>query len=163
MILLKKALRGFWLLTIVQFQTVIARQQRHKALPVSRPMPALARKPVERVVVVPMLSTVEMESIEVAEQSAAVMVSGSAGKPAEKVAIAELQRLIDIPSSQPKPEQALYPDRTALVMTLLDEAYGHGLTTYPQLINYVKEQTGEGCSRRTIAQWKKGRGLMEAA
>lgn len=49
--------------------------------------------------------------------------------------------------------------RSELVLALLDEAWGLGHTTYPQLISYVKEQTGTGCSRRTIASWKAKRGL----
>lgn len=53
--------------------------------------------------------------------------------------------------------------RTELVTALLDEAWGLGHTTYPQLINYVREQSGTGCSKRVISAWKRSRGLLEAA
>jgi hypothetical protein len=49
--------------------------------------------------------------------------------------------------------------RGQLIEALLDEAWGRGHITYPQLIAYVTEQTGTGCSRRAIAAWKKQRGL----
>lgn len=54
-------------------------------------------------------------------------------------------------------------ERTALVLQLLDEAYHQGFRTYAQLIDYVKEQTGEGCSKRIVASWKRSRGLIEKA
>ncbi|WP_416668007.1 hypothetical protein [Egbenema bharatensis] len=48
------------------------------------------------------------------------------------------------------------------VTALLDEAHSKGLTTYPQLIDYVKQHRGTGCSRRVVSRWKKARGLIDA-
>lgn len=64
-----------------------------------------------------------------------------------------------VPSKEGKPHQ----ERTLLVMGLLDEAWGQGLTTYSQLIAYVQQQSGEACSRRAIANWKRERGLLSDA
>ncbi|NJN57765.1 MAG: hypothetical protein HC879_09830 [Leptolyngbyaceae cyanobacterium SL_5_9] len=61
---------------------------------------------------------------------------------------------LDLPTQQ---------ERAVTVQMLLDEAWGIGLTTYPQLIEYVKQKSGEGCSRRAIAQWKRERRLLEDA
>jgi len=47
--------------------------------------------------------------------------------------------------------------RSRQVVELLEEADRLGLTTYPQLMDYVKSKTGTGCSRRTIANWKRAR------
>lgn len=159
MILLKKAFRALWLFTLSQIQTAIARQQRVKALPAGKPMPALGWKPEETAIVLPALSATEKESLRVAEQVSASMIPAvQSDLPA-----AELPQSVAVTFCLPKPEQMPYLDRAAVVMALLDEAHSRGLTTYNQMIDYVKQQTGEGCSRRAIAQWKKGRGLMEAA
>jgi hypothetical protein len=48
------------------------------------------------------------------------------------------------------------------VTALLDEAHLKGLSTYPQLIDYVKQHRGTGCSRRVVSRWKKARGLIDA-
>lgn len=53
-------------------------------------------------------------------------------------------------------------DRARLVEAALDEAWGNGLKTYPVLIKFVELKTGKGCSRRTIAAWKKSRKLDQA-
>lgn len=53
--------------------------------------------------------------------------------------------------------------RSELVMALLDEAWARGITTYPQLIGYVAEQSGTGCSKRVVANWKRQRGLLDEA
>jgi hypothetical protein len=53
-------------------------------------------------------------------------------------------------------------DRKSLVEALLDEACQQGLTTYAQLIDYVKSKTGKGCSKRVIADWKKSREAVAA-
>lgn len=53
--------------------------------------------------------------------------------------------------------------RLPWVLQLLDEGHGRGLKTYAQLIAYVKEQTGKGCSKRIVADWKRSRGLLEEA
>lgn len=71
----------------------------------------------------------------------------------EMVIVAEEAAIV---SSVKKPRN----QRTALVEALLDEAHSQGAATYPQFMNYVKEQTGEACSKRAIANWKKSRGLI---
>lgn len=72
----------------------------------------------------------------------------------EMVTVAETAAQLMVVEQKPRRERA------ALVEGLLDEAWVQGLTTYPQLIAYVKEQTGEACSRRAIANWKRQRGLL---
>jgi hypothetical protein len=62
-------------------------------------------------------------------------------------------------SKPPLPEAEPELDRPTVVLQLLDEAYGQGCRTYAQLIGYVKTQTGTGCSKRAVANWKKQRGL----
>jgi hypothetical protein len=166
MILLKQALRGLWFLAISQLQQAIrataqavaTRQQRHKALPVGKPMPALAKRPVD-VLSIPFpddLTATEMESIQVAEQTSAAMIPSSD-------TITDLQQMFD---SQPAPSDDLnlsQTNRTALVEALLDEAWQQGLRTYPQLMKYVELQSGTGCSRRAIARWKTARNLTDEA
>lgn len=62
-------------------------------------------------------------------------------------------------------DQPVQPEmsRSELVMALLDEAWERGITTYPQLIAYVAEQSGTGCSKRVVARWKRQRGLLDEA
>lgn len=60
-------------------------------------------------------------------------------------------------------EKNLNLNRNQTVQALLDEAWSLGHSTYPALIQYITTQTGKGCSRKTIAAWKKERGLIEAA
>ncbi|MBW4474690.1 MAG: hypothetical protein KME45_30580 [Stenomitos rutilans HA7619-LM2] len=76
------------------------------------------------------LSPVERELVAVAEQAAAMVESQNRNQ------------------------------RSLVVTALLDEAWSQGLTTYPQLLEYVKAHTGEACSRRAIANWKRQRGLL---
>lgn len=76
--------------------------------------------------------------------------------PDPESAIAKLE-IPEIPSKL-GPQPLL--DRAALVIALLDEAYSQGIEGYATLIAYVKQQSGTGCSRRTIAEWKKLRGLI---
>lgn len=73
----------------------------------------------------------------------------------EMVRVAEATAQLIVVEQKPRRERA------ALVVGLLDEAWSQGLTTYPQLIAYVKEHTGEACSRRAIANWKRERRLLE--
>jgi len=54
------------------------------------------------------------------------------------------------------------PGRAAIVEALLDEAWQQGRTTYSDLIEYVKDQSGTGCSKKTVSAWKKSRMLIEA-
>ncbi|HEY9661029.1 MAG TPA: hypothetical protein V6C65_21450 [Allocoleopsis sp.] len=61
------------------------------------------------------------------------------------------------PIHSPEPSEM---SRTTLVTRLLDEAWGQGYTTYPDLIGYVKQQSGTGCSKRFVAAWKRSRGLI---
>lgn len=62
------------------------------------------------------------------------------------------------PVAETQPSTLL--NRAALVEALLDEAWFQGLTTYPQLISYVKTHSGKSCSKRAIANWKRKRGLL---
>ncbi|MGB3493848.1 MAG: hypothetical protein WBA57_14055, partial [Elainellaceae cyanobacterium] len=73
--------------------------------------------------------------------------------------------LVCIPSAKestlpPDPEPQSSLDRAERVQQLLGVAWGLGFNTYPQLIEYVREQTGQGCSRRAIAQFKQRQGLL---
>lgn len=52
-------------------------------------------------------------------------------------------------------------DRGKVVEELLEQASKQGAVTYEDFISFVKEQTGEGCSRRTVAIWKKSRRLID--
>ncbi|MES1026230.1 hypothetical protein ABN584_25370 [Gloeocapsa sp. BRSZ] len=45
--------------------------------------------------------------------------------------------------------------RTAEVFQALDEAQAQGIATYDALIDFVREKTGTGCSRKLISKWKK--------
>jgi len=51
-------------------------------------------------------------------------------------------------------------ERPVIVRRALDVAWKQGHRTYPALIESVREQTGIGCSRRTVSDWKKLRGLV---
>ncbi|UBF27498.1 hypothetical protein K9N68_06025 [Kovacikia minuta CCNUW1] len=126
----------------------MARQQRRKPLPISRPMPALVRKPETVVTISTTLSATEREALQVAETVAAVMVPSLPPTAPELEQSTDLQQIFDsLPELQIEENQSK-PDRSTLVEALLDEAWQQGLKTYPQLIGYIKEQTGEGCSRR---------------
>lgn len=50
--------------------------------------------------------------------------------------------------------------RTIEVFESLDRASEKGLTTYAELINFVRQQTGKGCSATLVSKWKKERGLV---
>jgi hypothetical protein len=67
----------------------------------------------------------------------------------------------DRPPADSSPTEHPPQSRSQLVMSLLDEAWGQGMTTYPQLIAYVAAQTGTGCSKRVVAQWKRERKLLD--
>jgi hypothetical protein len=43
------------------------------------------------------------------------------------------------------------------VYEALDNATNKGITKYTDLIEYVKKETGTGCSRKLIAKWKRER------
>lgn len=68
--------------------------------------------------------------------------------------------LVPVPGVTPLPTTTP-TDRAAQVQALLEEAWTRGMTTYPQLIGYVRERTGIGCSRRAVARFKQSKGLME--
>jgi hypothetical protein len=65
------------------------------------------------------------------------------------------------PTEDSSPTEQISLSRSQLVMSLLDEAWGQGMTTYPQLIAYVAAQSGTGCSKRVVAQWKRERKLLD--
>lgn len=67
----------------------------------------------------------------------------------------------NVPTEVSFPTEQLPLSRSQLVMSLLDEAWGQGMTTYPQLIAYVAQQSGTGCSKRVVAQWKRERKLLD--
>ncbi|MBE9193345.1 hypothetical protein IQ230_23980 [Gloeocapsopsis crepidinum LEGE 06123] len=50
-----------------------------------------------------------------------------------------------------------HASRTAEVFHVLDEAQAQGITTYDALIDFVRQKTGTGCSRKLISKWKKER------
>jgi len=50
-----------------------------------------------------------------------------------------------------------HAQRTAEVFQALDEAQAQGVTTYSALIDFVREKTGTGCSRKLVSKWKKER------
>lgn len=93
------------------------------------------------------LTPTEQETLQVSEQVSCQMVG--------QIDLSyETQDTQDDETGQPE------LTRRQLIEALLDEAWGCGLKTYPQLITYVEEQSGTGCSRRAIAAWKKERGLV---
>lgn len=54
----------------------------------------------------------------------------------------------------------LHQQRTIEVFESLERASKQGLTTYAELINFVRQQTGKGCSKTLVSKWKKERGLV---
>lgn len=71
------------------------------------------------------------------------------------------------PKTPPAPEEVKPPLQTApnkphwkrinKVYEALDNATNKGITKYTDLIEYVKKETGTGCSRKLIAKWKRER------
>jgi len=53
-----------------------------------------------------------------------------------------------------------HAQRTAEVFQALGEAQAQGITTYDALIDFVREKTGTGCSRKLISKWKKERATL---
>lgn len=53
-----------------------------------------------------------------------------------------------------------HASRTAEVFQALDEAQAQGITTYDALIDFVRQKTGTGCSRKLISKWKKERATV---
>jgi hypothetical protein len=49
--------------------------------------------------------------------------------------------------------------RITQVYEILDQATKEGMVSYTALIDYVREVTGKGCSRKLISKWKLERGL----
>jgi hypothetical protein len=49
--------------------------------------------------------------------------------------------------------------RSATVETVLRTAWAEGQYRYSELIETVRQQTGQGCSRRAIARFKRVHGL----
>jgi len=62
------------------------------------------------------------------------------------------------PKSTGKPHQR----RTSILYQLFALAWKQGLRKYAEIIEFVKQETGTGCSRRPIARWKKEQGLLRA-
>lgn len=124
---------------------VMARRQAR--LLAQQPTITVAAQPIAPQITEPApLSPTEAETLQVSEQVSCQMIG--------QVDLSyEAQDTQDSKLRQPE------LTRGQLIEALLDEAWGCGHTTYPKLIAYVTEQTGTGCSRRSIAAWKKDRGL----
>lgn len=67
--------------------------------------------------------------------------------------MSEISILPPLETSKKQP----HASRTAEVFQALDEAQSQGITTYDALIDFVREKTGTGCSRKLISKWKKDR------
>jgi hypothetical protein len=113
--------------------------------------------PILAVLETPTISAIEMEALQVAESVSLYVPVSSPPEPKP-----EIQSLIPEAVAEVVPLR-ITQTRAVLVHTLLDEAWELGYQTYPALIDYVQRHTGEGCSRRAIANWKKARGLVQAA
>lgn len=114
-------------------------------LPQSAPQPI--PQFVERIEPSPLTPT-EQETLQVSEAVSQQMVECCREHEAESLL-------------EPSPTLQSPQSRSQLVMSLLDEAWGQGMTTYPQLIAYVAAQSGTGCSKRVVAQWKRERKLLD--
>lgn len=125
----------------------------------SRQLPSTTTVNVSSVALVepPAISAIEKEALQVAESVSLYIPVSS---PPESKLVS--QSLTPETAAEGVPSKTTQT-RTDLVHTLLDEAWALGYQTYPTLINYVQRHTGEGCSRRAIANWKKARGLVQAA
>ena len=53
-------------------------------------------------------------------------------------------------------------ERIQQVFRALDEASAEGVTTYTALVNSVRLKTGKGCSKRSVAKWKRERAVEYA-
>lgn len=78
--------------------------------------------------------------------------------PSNALSEAEFARLF--PPTPPDLEETVFLTRPQIVGLLLDEAWTRGITGYNDLLAYVKQHSGTGCSRRAIADWKRERGLI---
>lgn len=98
----------------------------------------------------PSLTPTEQETLQISEQVSCQMAASSA--------LSDDTQDNSIQTVQAEQHQV---NRAELVMALLDEAWGQGVTTYPQLIAYVAAHSGTGCSKRVVARWKRQRGLLD--
>lgn len=72
-----------------------------------------------------------------------------------------LPPLKEVPKQQPKQSTGHpHQQRTLQVFEVLDRASQEGLTAYTDLIDYVRQKTGKGCSKKLVSKWKKERGLV---
>lgn len=62
-----------------------------------------------------------------------------------------------VSSRHAKAKNIPHSARTKKVFQTLDQASKQGITTYDALIDFVRETTGTGCSKRLICNWKKER------
>lgn len=80
-----------------------------------------------------------------------------------KPQIHDLTPHLDIPKPAIHSAAIADIDRAAQVEETLERAWNEGITTYKELMEYVKETTGKGCSRRVISEWKKSRTVQGVA
>jgi len=148
-----KFFRLSWLI-LVESLRLLARALSHPAQPALPPpaAPAPSRDPID----------IEAESDAlpvtwVTPSTFLVAKSGLDPVEVEAIAVAETAAVAMTPPPEPAPPLT----RKELVEALLDEAWSQGSRTYEQLICYVREQSGTGCSKQSIRDWKKARGLLE--
>ncbi|PSB04930.1 hypothetical protein [Merismopedia glauca] len=65
-----------------------------------------------------------------------------------------LNNLVISPPLKTSPRTPHYR-RINIVYQALDNAQSEGIVKYTDLIEYVKNETGIGCSRKLIAKWKR--------
>ncbi|ERN41339.1 hypothetical protein KR51_00019060 [Rubidibacter lacunae KORDI 51-2] len=70
-------------------------------------------------------------------------------------AIASL-RVEEPPAPKPRGKRR----RTLQLDTLIAEAWAQGIQVYERIIEFVRDRSGVGCSRRAIARWKRENGLL---
>lgn len=158
---LRKSLLDFLLSSLTQLERSLQarRQRRRMRLRASSTrlgefiteIPVSAEVPSQQTLqpIASRLTPSDIEAIQIAEQTVQAMAERSPFT------------AIEIPEEHPEPTPEEM-NRSQRVVALLDEGWNQGLTTYPQLIAYVKTHSGQGCSKRVIANWKRDRGLMAA-
>jgi hypothetical protein len=73
----------------------------------------------------------------------------------DRPALPSAQELEESASAIPSPRRKPWQTRTEQLETVLAEAWAAGSRTYAQLLAWVREKTGQGCSHRAIARFRK--------